>query len=244
MVGISVIVPTYQESRYLGLLLGSLTAQTYSDFEIIIADGGSTDGTVALAKRFGCKVVVGWGVPEFPSLNGAAKVAKGSILLFTAADAILPRETLAYVGEVMEKEGLKAMYCPVYPYDAPWWGRLEYATWYTLTFVWHRLVREANACTALFAVDRKTFLDSGGFADVYGGDSLLSRKLAQKVKVKPVQSLRIPISARKMVRMGFLAFNRQNLTVPLDVFFPPLRSTGLLSRMKFRNHTNDYQRIR
>lgn len=244
MVGISVIVPTYQESRYLGLLLGSLKAQAFRDFETIIADGGSTDGTVAIAESYGCRVIIERGISEFPSLNDAAKVAKGSILLFTAADAILPKGTLAYVSAKMERDELKAIYCPVYPYDAPWWGSLEYAAWYTLTYIWHRFFREANACTAMFVVNRKSFLDSGGFLDVYGGDSLLSRKLAQRVKVKPIQSLRIPISARKMLRMGFLAFNRQNLTVPLDVFFPPLRSTSFLNRMKFRNHTNNYQRIR
>lgn len=238
------MVPTYQESRYVGGLLKSLNVQAYRDFETIIVDGGSTDGTLEIVKRFGCRVLVRPGIPEFPSLNQAAKVSKGSILLFTAADAMLPRGTLAYVSAVMEKENLKAMYCPVYPYDAPWWGRLEYVAWYALTYLWHRTLGEANACTALFAVDRRAFLDSGGFVDVYGGDSLLSRRLAKKFKVKPVQSLRVPISARKMLKMGFVAYHRQNLTVPLDVFFPPLRSTGLLADLKFRNHMNGYQRIR
>ena len=244
MVGISVIVPTYQESGYIGRLLNSLKSQDFKDFETIIADGGSTDETAEIARSYGCQIIVDPGLPEFPSLNRAAKIAKGSLLLFTAADAILPRETLAYLSKVLAEDGLKAAYCPVYPYDAPWWGRLEYAVWYALSYVWYRTVGEANACTALFAVERRTFLDSGGFTDVYGGDSLLSRKLAQRVRVKPIQSLRVPISARKMLRMGFMAYNRQNLTVPLDVFVPPLRTTTFLTQMKVRNHLNGYQRIR
>jgi glycosyltransferase involved in cell wall biosynthesis len=48
---ISVVLPTLNASRYLEESIQSLLNQTCGDFELIVVDGGSTDGTVALAER-------------------------------------------------------------------------------------------------------------------------------------------------------------------------------------------------
>ena len=50
---ISVIAPTLNESKYLPRLLLSLSRQTVKDFEVIVADDGSTDGTQEIAIRAG-----------------------------------------------------------------------------------------------------------------------------------------------------------------------------------------------
>jgi glycosyltransferase involved in cell wall biosynthesis len=49
---VSVAVPVRNEERTLGPLLDSLLAQTLPPDEIILADGGSTDGTVAVARTY------------------------------------------------------------------------------------------------------------------------------------------------------------------------------------------------
>jgi glycosyltransferase involved in cell wall biosynthesis len=51
-VKVSVIVPVRNEERTLAELLDSLLAQTVTPDEIVLADGGSTDGTVALARSY------------------------------------------------------------------------------------------------------------------------------------------------------------------------------------------------
>jgi len=43
---VSVIVPTYNRQQYLTRALNSIFAQTYVDYEVIVVDDGSTDGTV------------------------------------------------------------------------------------------------------------------------------------------------------------------------------------------------------
>jgi len=49
---VSVVVPVRDEERSLGALLDSLLAQTTPPDEIVLADGGSTDATVALARTY------------------------------------------------------------------------------------------------------------------------------------------------------------------------------------------------
>jgi glycosyltransferase involved in cell wall biosynthesis len=52
---VSVIVPVYNTLQFLGECLDSLLSQTYTDFEIICVNDGSTDGSLDLAKRYASK---------------------------------------------------------------------------------------------------------------------------------------------------------------------------------------------
>ena len=55
---ISVILPAFNRGHCLAKTLDSLFAQTFTDFEIIVVDDGSTDDTVAVARSFGERVRV------------------------------------------------------------------------------------------------------------------------------------------------------------------------------------------
>ena len=52
---VSVCVPTYNGEAYLAECLDSVLAQTFTDFEVIVVDDGSRDGTVALADRYAAR---------------------------------------------------------------------------------------------------------------------------------------------------------------------------------------------
>ncbi len=49
---ISIAVVTYNGERYLREQLASLVGQTYVNFEIVVADDGSSDGTVEIVREF------------------------------------------------------------------------------------------------------------------------------------------------------------------------------------------------
>lgn len=85
---LSVIVPTLNEAATLSNLLLALQAQTRSPDEVVIADAGSQDGTVKVAREFGAVVVPG-GKPG-PERNAGALAASGDLFLFLDADVIPP----------------------------------------------------------------------------------------------------------------------------------------------------------
>jgi glycosyltransferase involved in cell wall biosynthesis len=49
---VSVCIPTYNGERFIGLTIESVLSQTFADFELIIVDDASTDGTVARIEQF------------------------------------------------------------------------------------------------------------------------------------------------------------------------------------------------
>ena len=96
---ISIIIPAYNEEKFLPKLLRSIRKQAYKNKEVIVADASSTDRTAEIAGEYGARVVEG-GMPAVGRNNGAKK-AKGDIFLFLDADVVLPD---AYFLEATIKE--------------------------------------------------------------------------------------------------------------------------------------------
>ncbi len=88
---ISVIIPALNEADHLAKCLRSIQPNSPggSDLEIIIADGGSTDGTVSIAAQSNAKVIH---APRgrAAQMNAGAAHARGEVLLFLHADTRLP----------------------------------------------------------------------------------------------------------------------------------------------------------
>lgn len=89
---LSVIIPTLNEERELPSLLKSIKKQGFKNYEIIVADAGSKDRTLEIAKKHGAKLIKG-GSPSY-GRNQGAKLAKNNLLLFLDADVLLPESFL------------------------------------------------------------------------------------------------------------------------------------------------------
>jgi rSAM/selenodomain-associated transferase 2 len=92
---VSVIVPVFDEEEALPGLLDHLAGQRGS-FEVIVADGGSQDATVALAERHPVnpRVITEAG-GRARQFNAAAAVARAPLLCFLHADSRLPPDGIA-----------------------------------------------------------------------------------------------------------------------------------------------------
>ncbi len=96
---LSVVIPTYNEAARIEELLQQLRAQDPA-CDIVVADGSSSDATVALAERYAGVVVTQ--PNRGRQLNLGARAARGDQLLFLHADVRLPKGALAAVRAALE----------------------------------------------------------------------------------------------------------------------------------------------
>ena len=98
---ISVVIPARNEAPTLGETLAVLRACTPRDAgEVIVAVGGSTDNTAAVAAR-GAYVVHGADATRAGLLNAGAHAAQGSVLLFLHADTLPPADYVTAIGSAL-----------------------------------------------------------------------------------------------------------------------------------------------
>jgi glycosyltransferase involved in cell wall biosynthesis len=83
---ISVIVPTLNAAAYLADALDSIAAQTYERREVVLVDGGSTDGTLELARRYGIQAVRQAGAGLADAWNCGLEAATGELIAFLDSD--------------------------------------------------------------------------------------------------------------------------------------------------------------
>lgn len=117
MPSISVIVPVYQAEKFLHRCLDSVARQTFSDWELILVDDGSTDGSAALCDRLAAKdnrVRVfhrkkNQGVSEARNLG--INEAKGDYIAFLDADDCYEFQALETLWNLREQSGADAAAC-------------------------------------------------------------------------------------------------------------------------------------
>ncbi len=100
---ISVIIPALNEAHSLPYTLTAV--RTAGNVEVIVVDGGSHDGTVAMAKSFQAKVIA---TPpgRARQMNRGAAAATGDILLFLHADTRLPQQWGHWVRQILAQPGV------------------------------------------------------------------------------------------------------------------------------------------
>jgi rSAM/selenodomain-associated transferase 2 len=111
MTRLSIIVPTYNEAEGIVATLESLAELRRRGHEVIVADGGSSDGTANLAQGLADRVLE-TNRGRAGQMNAAARAAAGDVLLFLHADSCLPA-----AADRLVLQGLAAGACV--------WGRFD-----------------------------------------------------------------------------------------------------------------------
>lgn len=102
---VSVIIPTLNERSVIGATLASIAAQT-PPWEIVVADGGSSDDTGEKCR--GLATVVAAPKGRASQMNYGARVARGDVLLFLHADTLLPAGALDAIRQALANSAAEA----------------------------------------------------------------------------------------------------------------------------------------
>jgi len=99
---ISVIIPTVNEASCLANVLEALTLESRGDYEVIVVDGGSNDGTESIAKEAGARVIVCSPAGRALQMNRGVAEAGGEALFFLHGDTLVPTGAIDFIAEAFE----------------------------------------------------------------------------------------------------------------------------------------------
>lgn len=98
---ISIVTPSFNQARFIEKTIQSVLKQNYPNLEYIVIDGGSTDGTVGILRKYGRKIV--WKSEkdqgQADAINKGLKLATGEILFYLNSDDILLPNSLAKIAK-------------------------------------------------------------------------------------------------------------------------------------------------
>ena len=129
---ISVVIPCLNEDRHLEDLLSDLKTQS-RPCEVVVADGGSTDGSCDIARHQGATVLVS-APGRGQQLRAGADAAKGEILVFLHADCRLPDGALDSIARHLEA----TPDCPGGNFRLVFDGESGFSRWLTGFYAWIR----------------------------------------------------------------------------------------------------------
>lgn len=162
---VSVVIPNRNGAATIGLCLESALACRHPNFEVVVVDDASTDGSVAQIERFACRLIrLHRHCGAARARNAGAQHARGDVLFFTDADCLLERDTLSVAVQVLAEAGPDAIVGGTYtaqPYDSAFCSRFQSA------FIRHSETRRPLApdylATHALAIERATFWRHHGF---------------------------------------------------------------------------------
>ena len=238
---ISIVIPAINEEKYLPLLLESIKKQSFEEppgsYEIILADAGSKDKTLEIAKKYGCLITAG-GLPG-KGRNLGAKIARGGTLFFLDADAVLPEDFFKKaLADFKDRELDIASFCLV-PLPKNRLSSFLLNIFYNQPIV---LLESAlpHAAMGIF-IKKEIFEKIGGFdEDVkLAEDHYLVRRATKLFGVKfgIIKSTKIFISDRRFKTDGWVSTGIKFLFCELHmIFFGPVKSD--IFKYKFGHYNN------
>ena len=97
---VSVVIPAFENAPYIRATVTSVLAQTYPDFELVVADHSSSDGTWEILQEFAAdprvrllRTPAGGGADR--NWNRVTEAARGELVKLVCGDDLLAPEALA-----------------------------------------------------------------------------------------------------------------------------------------------------
>jgi len=138
---VSVVIPVYNEERYLEACLKSLMNQSEPADEIIVVNNNSTDNSVKIAKQFPVRILKEKAQGMTPARNKGFNEAQFDIIARTDADTILPKNWIKRIKKSFQDEKLIALSGPAEFYDLP--DFIHNSHWQTQS-TWVKVIKTYN----------------------------------------------------------------------------------------------------
>lgn len=214
---ISVVIPTLNEEALMPRLLGDLQQQTFGNYEIIVADAGSSDRTQEIAREHGAIVVAG-GRPAVGRNNGA-KVAHGAFLFFLDADVRVPVTFLGDAYSEIEERYLDLATCEVVPLSENPADKLLHDFANFAIKLWQFSEPHASGCCIL--VSKRLFRHTGGFDETLqmGEDHDFVKRASQFRPLRVLRSTQVNVSVRRLEKEGRIRLVNKYLAAELHRVF-------------------------
>ena len=196
MASLSIIVPVLDEEACIGAALAALAPYRARGAEVIVADGGSRDRTVAIACPLADRVIDaprGRGA----QMNEGAAAASGDVLLFLHADTVLPPEAGALI-----LEGLRNTAWQWGRFDVRIEGRSPLLAVISGFMNWRsRVTGIATGDQAMF-ITRAAFTAAGRFPDIPLMEDVALSKRLKRVSRPLCLTARVIVSGRRFDERG------------------------------------------
>ncbi|MEN8231866.1 MAG: glycosyltransferase [Thermodesulfobacteriota bacterium] len=118
---ISVIIPNHNGEKTIGLCLEAAYNSDFDNFEIVVVDDCSADGSIAIIAQYPCRLIrLSEHGGASKARNTGAQNSRGDILFFIDADCLLQPDTLAKAASASMKSGPEVVIGGTYtwmPYD-------------------------------------------------------------------------------------------------------------------------------
>lgn len=204
---ISVVIPAYNEEKLLPQCLESLKNQDCrGDYEIIVADNGSADGTARVAAEFGARVVSCSRKGVAYARQAGAAAASGDIIVQADADTVYPANWLSRITRHFASQPESVALAGIFVYQnqaMPRWARAEYSAKYLINQTGRLILgRPVLVSGANFAFRREVFLKTNGYQPeaLYPDQWGISRSLSQLGRVSYDRTLLVLTSSRRVQR--------------------------------------------
>lgn len=162
---ISVVIPNLNGEATIGRCLESVYASDYRNFEVIVVDDCSDDGSAGIIEKFPCRLM------RLPARSGASRArntgaesSRGEAIFFTDADCVLGNDTLAVAAEAFTRHP-DAVTGGTY---APLSHDRRFLSDFQSVFVNYSETKAPvpdYVATHAMVLGRRVFADSGGFAE-------------------------------------------------------------------------------
>lgn len=204
---ISIVIPTYNASRYMPALLDSIFRQAVDEMEVIIVDDRSTDDTVKVVKNYPVKVIemeVNGGPAR--ARNRGVEEAKGDIILFFDSDVLVLDGTIKEVEDYFKKHPkTKCLIgiCSTEPLNK------GFVSSYMAMFEYIHLIDRKYDKVSVFAprcgaIKKDFFQKLGGYVEDYKGADVEDFELARRINKEDC----IILNPKIMVKHEFADFRR------------------------------------